>query len=53
VNTVVQNVARYIGTRFAGMRLFKTVALGTAKNVAPAETGENGIVKPVTGAPMV
>ena len=49
--TAVRNAARYIGIRFAGMRLFKTAAPGTAKNAAPAEIGGNGIVKPATGVP--
>jgi hypothetical protein len=52
VITGVQNAARYIGTRFAGMRLSRTAALGTVRNVVPAGIGGNGIVKRATGAPM-
>jgi hypothetical protein len=50
--TVVQNAAKYIGILFVGMKLFKTVALGTVKNVGPAEIGESGIVRAATDAPM-
>lgn len=53
MNTAVQNVGRFTGTRFVGTKLFRTAAPGIANNVVPAGIGESGIVKPVIGAPMV
>ena len=50
--TAVQNAVRYIGIHFAGMKLFKTAALGIVKNVAPAGIGGSGIVKSVIDVPM-
>jgi hypothetical protein len=53
VITAVQNAAKCIGTRFAGMRLFRTAVPGTVRNAALAGIGGNGIVKRATGVPMV
>jgi hypothetical protein len=41
---VVRNAVKCIGIHFVGMKLFKTSAPGTVKNVASVEIGESGIV---------
>jgi hypothetical protein len=49
---LAQNATRYIGTRFVGMKLSRTVAPGIARFAASAGIGGNGIVKNATDAPM-
>jgi hypothetical protein len=45
-------VAKHIGIPFVGMKWLKIAVRGIVKYVGPAEIGENGTVKNVTGAPM-
>ena len=45
-------MAKHIGIPFVGMKWLKIAVRGIVKYVGPAEIGENGTVKNVTGAPM-
>lgn len=45
-------MAKPIGILFVGMKWLKIAVRGIVKYVGPAEIGENGTVKNVTGAPM-